>query len=211
MVVVAFAGLARGGKTTCARMFKTWCDKHGLDATICSFAEPMKAAARRIGLSKDNNPTKYREVLQRWGENKRNPNHQPGRSGPNYWVNRMRTHLLNTAAAEKSGYYKLWSYQNENRFKEKVVIFDDLRYLNELDLVMDFKGTAVFVDGASRLKDLDAEWRKHESEALATLYTCGALPDELFDFYITNTSSEKDLAKLVQKLAPIWVDLETVV
>lgn len=211
MIVIAFAGLARGGKTTSAQYMKKWCNSHGLDATICSFAEPMKAAARRIGLSKDNNPTKYREVLQRWGENKRNPAYQPGRSGPNYWVDKMRKHLLRIASDEKKMYYKLYTYHNESSFREKVVIFDDLRYLNELGLVAEFKGTAIFVDGASRIDDLDAEWRKHESEAMATLYTLGQLPDELFDFYVVNEGSERQLKKLIETLAPVWVDLETVV
>jgi hypothetical protein len=76
-------------------------------------------------------------------------------------------------------------------------------------MVQALNGTTVFVDGAPRLKDLHADWRQHESEKLAMLYTFGSLPDEIFDFYVKNDRSEEEFKKIVEALAPAWIDVET--
>lgn len=208
MIVVAFAGLARGGKTTSAQMLRDWCNQHGMDARICSFAELMKKAAVRIGLSKETDPTLYRSTLQRWGENKRNPKYQPGRSGPDYWVNKSMALLMKHAAEERLLYERIDRLDLNNEFKERVIIFDDMRYPNELEAIKSIGGSTVFVDGLSRITDILADWRQHESEAMSVMYTFGALPDETFDYYITNNSSEENLKELINILAPMWLDME---
>lgn len=210
MLVIGFAGLARGGKTTAALHLSEWCKEHDMNPVIYSFAQPMKRAAKRLGLSKDKNPRLYRETLQRWGESRRDPKFRPGISGPDYWVRRCSAELCELSHYEKERYRRLDRFGMNNEFKETVVIFDDLRYANELEMVHSFNGITVFVDGASRIEDLTASWRQHESEKLAMLYTFGAIPD-VFDFYIKNEKSEEEFKQLVDLLAPAWVDVETLI
>jgi hypothetical protein len=210
MHVVGFAGLARGGKTTAARILFDWCKQHGMNPMLYSFAQPMKRAARRVGLDKDTNPELYRTTLQRWGESRRDPQYKPGITGPDYWVNRVLGELVGIQVREQEEYQRIDKLYWNREFKETVVIFDDMRYMNELELVKSLNGTTVFVDGSFRLKDdMGAAWRQHESERLATAYTTMSLPDETFDFYVRNAGSEAEFKELVENLAPAWIDVET--
>jgi hypothetical protein len=206
MHVVGFAGLARGGKTTTARLLFDWCEQNGMNPMLYSFAQPMKRAAKRIGLDKDSDPELYRKTLQRWGESRRDPKYKPGITGPDYWVNRVLVELLEIQIREQSEYSRLDQYGWNRVFKETVVIFDDMRYANEVELVKTLNGTTVFVDGSFRLKDLGAEWRQHESERLATAYTTMSIPYNTFDYYVKNYDSESKLKQLVETSAPVWID-----
>ena len=212
MIVVAFAGLARGGKTTTANLLANWCLEHSLSPTIMSFAEPMKLAAKRLGLDKETEPEKYRKTLQRWGETRRDPNFRPTgkpsrRSGEDYWLRRVAILILQKQLAERDKYAALALLNKEKEHCEKVLIFDDLRYLNELEFIRCIGGTTVFVDGRERIKDIDAPFRQHESEALAAFYTDGLLPDNAIDFLITNDGSLTSLKNLTNRLAPVWLDM----
>ena len=209
MHVIGFAGLARGGKTTAAQFMYKWCMDHGMNPMLYSFAQPMKRAAKRIGLDKDTQPELYRKTLQRWGESRRNPDYKPGITGPDYWVHRVLLELAEIQIDEQTNYARMDRFSWNNEFRETVIIFDDMRYMNELEMVQALNGTTVFVDGALRLNDLDADWRRHESEKLAMLYTFGSLPDEIFDFYVKNDRSEEEFKKIVEALAPAWIDVET--
>lgn len=206
MRIVAFNGLARGGKTTCAEILEKWCVRHGMHPIRCSFADPMKKAARYVGLSKDDNPKLYRATLQRWGENKRNPEYQPGRSGPHYWITRVQKMIMAHAIDERNRFASMSDHGLDSDFKESILIFDDLRYGNELDLVRKMNGITVFVDGVSRIKDLGADWRQHESELLSMAITFGVIDGEIFDYYLPNDGSKERLEQLVDKLAPAWLD-----
>jgi hypothetical protein len=208
MIVIGFAGLARGGKTTAAKFMYDWCLAHDMNPLLYSFAQPMKRAARRIGLDKNKEPEKYRKTLQRWGETRRDPEFRPGISGPDYWINRVLLELAQIQITEQDKYGRMDKFGMNSEFRETVVIFDDLRYMNELEMVNVLNGTTIFVDGASRIKDLDAKWRQHESEKLAMLYTFGAIPD-IFDFYVKNERTEEEFKELVELLAPAWIDVET--
>lgn len=208
MLVIGFAGLARGGKTTAAQFMHQWCMDHGMNPLLYSFAQPMKRAAKRLGLSKENDPHTYRKTLQRWGESRRDPEFRPGITGPDYWVNRVLEDLAVIQLTEQENYKRMDRFSWNSEFKETVIIFDDMRYLNEVEMVQALNGTTIFVDGAARLTDLDAQWRQHESEKLAMLYTAGAIPD-IFDFYIQNDGTEEQFKQLVEYLAPAWIDVET--
>jgi len=206
MRIVAFAGLARAGKTTAAEMFADWCTRHGLNPVRMSFAEDLKKAAAYLRISKETQPKLYRELLQKWGSNKRNPDYQPGRSGPNYWVSRTATNMVRQAHDEKMEYIRHYSLGTEDEWRERVVILDDLRYINELNLMASIDGVTVFVDGLERITDLKAEWRAHESEALATLYTLNQIDEDVFDFLLPNAGGKEELQAKIDKLAPIWLD-----
>lgn len=207
MIIIAFAGLARGGKTTAANAVHRFCTEHDMDPVICSFAAPMKKAAERLGIDKERNPTLYRTTLQRWGETRRDPKFRPGRSGPDYWVNRIIQDLFKMQKDERAHHALLDELGLLEHFKEKVVIFDDMRYLNELNIIKLIGGTTIFVDGAKRLTDVTASWRLHESEEMAMQYTFGDMED-CFDYYITNNAPEVVFNAFVQDITPLWLDME---
>ena len=145
--------------------------------------------------------------MQRWGESRRDPAYKPGITGPDYWVRRAAGLLAKEADKERHEYEQMDKFDFSGEFKEHVIIFDDMRYPNEVELIVNLGGTTVFIDGMARLPDIDAEWRRHESEQLAMLYSFGHLPD-LFDFYVNNNYGEDALKKLVDHLAPAWLDME---
>ena len=206
MKVIAFAGLARAGKTTAARIVAQMYSEMGYKVDLMSFAEPMKRAAARIGLSKDTDPKKYREVLQRWGSSRRDPNYRPGITGPDYWVNRVFVELVDVKFNEKKD-YKRWDAAGAPRlFEERIVIFDDCRYPNEVEMIARINGITVFVDGLSRVTDPLAEWRHHESEQMAWQYTLGGLPDETFDYYLINDGDIDDLTSKLSRHSSIWFE-----
>ena len=209
MKIIAFAGLARGGKTTAAEYLELWCRQHDLNPIRCSFADPIKKAAKRLGIDKEKEPELYRKTLQRWGESRRDPQFRPGVTGPDYWVDRAQKLIENAAKEEARLYNELMRFNLENEFKETVLIFDDLRYLNEADLVKYMLGYTVFIDGSFQPVDLTAAWRQHSSETLAMAYTFGILPDDTFDFYVDNKGTRDNFRDLIEKLAPAWVDVET--
>lgn len=207
MRIIAFNGIARGGKTTCAEFMEDWCNRHDMQPVRCSFADPMKKAAGFLGLSKDKNPDVYRSTLQRWGETRRDPSFRPGKTGPDYWVNRVRELIVKQQFRERLNYKCMDKANCCDMFKETVLIFDDLRYLNELELVKEFNGITVFVDGVVQVSDLLAKWRMHESEAMAMGVTLGIVDgDELFDYYLPNEGSLENLKYLIEQLAPAWLD-----
>lgn len=206
MRIFAFAGLARAGKTTAAHHLAHWCAEKRMTPILASFAGPMKKAAARVGLDKERNPTQYRNTLQRWGENKRNPEYQPGRSGPDYWVRKAERMIQREAEYERQNYEECCKHGLEDEFRERVIIFDDLRYINELNTITKLGGTSVFVDGVDRISDLSAKWRQHDSEALATLVTAGVIESEVFDYFVPNDKTELDLQNRIDRLAPAWFD-----
>lgn len=206
MIIIAFAGVARGGKTTAARCLHSWCLDRNMNPTICSFASPIKKAAAYLGITKEKDPDKYRATLQRWGATRRDPAFRPGVTGPHYWTNKVLAEITSRASEERAVYTKMDRLGFSAEFKETVLIFDDLRYIDELSLIKHIGGTVVFVDGASRISDLLAEWRQHESEALAMSYSFGLLPDEVFDYYIPNRGTEEEFNTTINRVASVWVD-----
>lgn len=206
MRIVAFAGLARAGKTTAAEIFAEWCTRHGMQPVRMSFAEDLKKAAKWLKISKETQPRLYRELLQRWGSQKRDIGHQPGRTGPDFWVNRTARNIIKHAMDERADYNRCCALDLEDSWRERVLIFDDLRYTNELNMMVDLDGVTVFVDGLERITDLRADWRNHESEMLATLVTLGQIDEDVFDFHLPNNQGLEVLRAKIDKLASAWLD-----
>jgi hypothetical protein len=206
MKVIAFAGLARAGKTTAANILAEIYTKNGHDVRIMSFAEPMKRAAKRIGLDKDKDPIKYRDTLQRWGSTRRDPAFRPGVSGPHYWADRVLAELIEMKIEEKHNYMMYDCADAATLFRDKVVIFDDCRYPNEVEMIASINGITVFVDGISRITDPLAEWRHHESEQMAWQYTFGLIPDEMFDYYMVNDGDVNDLRSKLNRHSMTWFE-----
>jgi hypothetical protein len=85
---------------------------------------------------------------------------------------------------------------------EKVVIVDDCRYMNEVAAARDLRALTVFVAaGKRKLPEAQAEWRNHESEALAnSMEDKDKNYTEVFDYVLYNNGTEKQYKdKAIQK------------
>jgi DNA polymerase III delta prime subunit len=144
--IIAFAGLARAGKTTAAKALAEYLnDPNRGDkwAEIVSFAAPLKNSLKSMGVHKENHPEQYRYLAQTIGATMRAVN-------TDWWVN-----LFDSYVSQKSC---------------DVLIIDDMRYLNELQWVIDRGGDVYFVDGSERLNLADPMYT-HESETMAVQMT----------------------------------------
>lgn len=148
MFVLGFAGLAYSGKTTVARyVVDRLRSLYSIEAHSLHFASPIKDALRVAGIAKDLHPKLFRQTAQALGQAARDEN-------PDWWVGltrrRVETILDNDPDA--------------------VIVFDDVRYVNEVDFIESFEcGRVVFVDRPSGL-DLDDPIYSHDSEALAVAH-----------------------------------------
>ena len=178
MKIIAFAGLALAGKTTAAEASAAHLFKQGYNPVIEQFAGPLKRASALLGFVKGGEyDTLYREFCQWAGQRARDEN-------PDWFVNLM-SDRLDVIAQEEADRLTL-SQRDAVLWHETVVLIDDVRFENELELVKRYSGTTVFVSASRRLGDLDADWRRHISERMANLYEAGCLPDETFDMAISN-------------------------
>ncbi len=193
MQIVAFGGLAQAGKTSAMSNLAQWAFDDGYHVERERFAGPLKDASELLGFSKGGPyDEQYRTFCQYTGEMAR-------AITPDWWVRLLQTKLFNTQNREQTQLG-----QAHGPWHETLVIIDDVRYPNEIELVSKWGGICVFVDANRRLTDLDAEWRKHESEQMATDYTLAKLPDELFDYRITNNGTLPQLTAAIVNAAPEW-------
>jgi len=206
--IIGFGGVAKAGKSTAADELAKWCVENGCTPKIMSFAGALKRAAATIGAEKGGPfDALYRRFCQDVGTDMRDPKYAPGITGPDYWVNLMQR-LIRAVAQEEidSMSIDMSAGDNRSRFHERVIIIDDVRFMNEIDLIRRHDGWLVFIDAGRRLTDLDAAWRKHDSEKLAFQYMNGVLPDETFDVSISSNNSEADLRAVIRRMAPLWLN-----
>ena len=159
MKIFAFIGPARAGKTTAADFLEGECNEYGYHVERLSFAAPIKRGCDRVGVSKEADHDEYRKLAQRWGKGRRERN-------PDHYVNKASRTLDRFARVEHEDYIQLMDESLIDCWDETVVIVDDVRYANEVDLLSNRGATLILLDPGNRL-DLNEEWRQHESEALA--------------------------------------------
>jgi hypothetical protein len=148
----------------------------------------------------------YRKAAQFIGtEVFRNPDFLPGITGPNYWCDLMSERLQTLAAGEDARL----SIQNSGPlFRETLVLVDDVRFMNEVEVLRRWGAKLIFIDGYRRLMPtINEPWRNHVSEALATDYTFGRHDDELFDVPITNNDTEASFRRTINRMASHWSGL----
>jgi hypothetical protein len=166
--------------------------------------EAMTIMGARKGGPKDE---LYRKGCQLIGAKFRSSEFVPGITNDNYWVNLMHDNLVHQAVGEDNRL----SMDDGKVWRETLVLIDDCRFTNEIDLLReDWQAKVIFIDAYRRLKkthDMLADWRKHVSENLATDYTMGKMEDELMDYTITNNSSEADFRRGLRMLLPLWTGL----
>jgi hypothetical protein len=190
MQIIGFAGLAQAGKTTAATMLAKDIVDRGFLPVMEHFAGPLKQASEILGFRKGGEwDHLYREFCQFAGQKARS-------ASDDWWVDRFNERVALLREAEVSAPADAWH--------ERVIIIDDLRYPNEVAAVKRLGGLTCFIDGLPRLTDLDAEWRKHESERMATEYSDGKGDDELFDYSMPNAQNLTSLEEKIKIMSPYW-------
>lgn len=196
MKIIGLAGIARAGKTVGSEAIAKALFEEGFTPHIEHFATPLKKSAALLGFDKGSAyDAQYREYCQKVGGAVR-------AWDPHWFVRLMQKRLFNIWEDEQSQLD-----DKDSTWYESVVIIDDVRYQNEIDLIRQSSGRLIFVS-ASRRKTIDmlADWRQHESENLATAYELGQIPDSTFDYTISNNngtqeSYEKSIAALGVQIA----------
>lgn len=193
-------GKARVGKTTLANIVAEYCVNNNFTPRMVPFAYGIKKAAELKGLTKDSNPKEYREFCQNLGESMRIKN-------PDHWVNEWKLKVEEIAKEEQVALNE--QTNNDIPFKERIVIVDDCRYMNEIAAARDYNANTIFVkQGKRKLFEDDGEWRKHESETLANkIEENDKNYLDIFKFKIPNDSSIDVFKKHILKNIPIWFDL----
>lgn len=150
---IGFCGLLTGGKSTSARAVQFLLTPF-YNAKVCSFAYDVYRIAYEFGWDgkKDD---KGRKLLQWVGT-------EVGRNyDPNVWIKyafkRMRSNFI-----------------RENK-ESNVALFDDLRFVNEVEWIKNNKGVIIKVTDN---KTKDTELSKHVSES--------GVPDQFIDYEIRN-------------------------
>ena len=196
MITLLLAGQARVGKTTAATYISNYAKKQEYKPVILPFAQAIKDAASQAGLDKDTNPEEYRKFCQTLGEGKRKEN-------PDHWVDKFKEKWLELYEKDK-----LASQSEDKIWKETVVIVDDCRYLNELNLGKQLGAKTILISrGSRKIQDQDAAWRNHESESMANEYENGNKDyQDIFDYIINNEGTKEDFHHKLKDRLPLWLD-----
>ena len=196
MQLIVIAGKARVGKTTLAKIIAEKSFELGFIPKLMSFASPIKECASKRGLTKEDNPEKYRKFCQELGQSKREED-------PNYWVDILEKNLLSEITEESK------DLDNNKKYWERCVIIDDCRYLNEIEFSEDYDATTIFINSGKRdIPSSNSNWRNHHSEDLANKVEGGHNTyRDLFTHIISNNKEQEDLENLVNPLIPVWLGI----
>jgi len=149
MIVVGLSGKARTGKSHLTRELYDAAERLGWDVQVCPFAGPLKREAAEKGFGKEENPEGYRNYCQTHGAGMR-------ANDPDHWVKKWFEDIKECRRQEDEGMAPL------------LVLVDDVRYQNEVNILREHGGTVCFVKHGTRsIEDPTGEWRQHESEAVA--------------------------------------------
>lgn len=147
MKIVAFAGLARAGKTSAANVFTDLMHLKGQRVVKASFAGPIRDGLEQFGITKAEHGGLYRELAQTVGARCRE-------ESDDWWVS------VTARKAEEAAAYADY------------FVIDDVRYPNEVQYLKDIGAHLVYVDGHKRLGSaLDNPMYLHDSELMARTFT----------------------------------------
>lgn len=197
MQIIMLSGKARVGKTYLAKMIADYSFEMGQIPVLLSLADGIKDAALELGLTKEEKPKEYREFCQKFGVQKRTEDRD-------YWVNVLRNKINDQRSLEAE------ALEEDRSHWERVVIIDDVRFMNEVAFGRELGATQIFISSGTRtLIDSDAEWRNHESEMLANNVEANEKNyEEVFQYYIINEGSKKDLREAAEAWMPVWCGIE---
>ena len=171
MQVIGFAGVARVGKSYATNALKEVAEAAGWHVIVLPFAKPLKDEAEARGYGKESNPEEYRKFCQEHGAEMRAQN-------SNHWLDEWYKMVKDIKTKES----------NDEYGAPVLVISDDVRYENELAAIRGNSGLVVYLTPGDRVLDeADAEWRKHESEALAnSVLGNRKMHEKMFDYFVIN-------------------------
>lgn len=191
MFVLGFGGMAGSGKTTAADFVEIESINLDCKPIRISFADPVREqAAKEAGYTdwrifKNEKHDLYRERCQAIADEGR----------PGKWVDIMNAKLKEIELEEAKC--------TDPLFTERLVIIDDVRFQNELELVKAWAGVSVFVFLGTRTNELaDGKWRAHESEWMNQHVEAGRPDyDDLYTWLVYNDKDEKTFEKkLLERL-----------
>ena len=194
MLIFMLAGKARVGKTTLAKWLSEYAYKNGYTPVILPFAQALKDEAEKAGYSKERNPVQYREFCQTFGSTAR-------KQDPDYWVKKFRDKVKFMYEQEQNALK-----EDASIWHEKVIIVDDCRYMNEVACARDLKALTIFISAGDReLIDHTADWRKHESEAMANNTEAGHKDfKDVFHYNIRNDTTERNFRSKCEEKFDEW-------
>lgn len=194
MLLIMIGGQARVGKTTLAKWLSEYAYNNGYTPVILPFAQALKDEAIARGYSKDSKPEEYRAFCQTLGSEMRSQD-------PDFWVKKFKDKIKFIYDQEKKALN-----EDPDTWHEKVIIVDDCRYMNEVATARDLKALTIFVSAGDReLAEHDAEWRSHESEAMAnSLETNDKNYTEVFDYVVRNDKTERNYKNKVTEKFEEW-------
>ena len=194
MLIIMIGGPARVGKTTLAKWLSEYAYNEGYTPVILPFAQALKDEAEKRGYSKDKNPEEYRAFCQTLGSEARNEDQD-------FWVKKFKEKIKFMYEQEQKALA-----EDPDTWHEKVIIVDDCRYMNEVAAARDLRALTVFVSAGDReLPEAKAEWRTHESEAMANaLESNDKNYTEVFDYVVRNAFSERQYKNKVTEKFEEW-------
>lgn len=197
MIVIMLGGKARVGKTTAANILKVIAENAGMKPVIVPFAKAIKDEASRLGLSKEKEPEKYRAFCQELGEGKR-------KEDPDFWVNKFHETYMTLLEDENKTLDN-----NKKKYKERVILVDDCRYMNEVAYGRKIGAVQVFITHGNRqLEDPNGAWREHESETMANNIEANHKDyKELFQFKLPNDKDMNNFMNLLSQFSMVGFNL----
>lgn len=209
MQIIAAAGLAQCGKTTLAKEISRVAFERGMKPKMMSFAGALKTASASIGASKEEQPALYRKFCQQVGGMMRDPEYVPGVTGPDYWVNLTATEIKKMAEAEGRVIGSHRPPYVGGTFHETVLIFDDVRFGNEVDTLRRMGAVMIYVDRETELPDPNAKFREDVSEKMAyDMKADGDLRMANFAYTVNSTGDMESYLTRVRPFIPVWLGLE---
>jgi len=197
MQIVLIAGQARSGKTTLAKAIAREGFNRGFIPVVELFAMPIKEAAEEKGLCKTENPQEYRKFCQDFGSRCR-------KDDIHFFVRQAEERVKEYAKLEAA------DIAEGKKHWERLIIFDDARYPNELKFGKTVDGITFFISRGDKLPDRHGKWRNHESEYLSRIVDGNGFEshfDDVFDIYIVNDSDEAAIEKDVHKEYANWMGI----
>lgn len=185
MHVIGIGGIAGSGKTTAADYIQIESINFDCKPIRLSFADLVrKEAGERSGyddwrILKEKDPNEYRKLCQSIADDGR----------PSRWVNYMNEKLATIQKQELE--------DDDPVFCERVVIIDDVRYENEIELLKAWHAELIFVfAGDRKVQNANGKWRAHESEWLNQKIEGGSADAEaFFKWSVFNNGSEMQFEK----------------
>lgn len=214
MKLIQIGGIARTGKSVLGRIIADKLFELNYVPILLPFAKALKDEAASLGFSKEGAPLKYRKFCQTHGATARKKN-------PDHWVEKTLESIKYYLTKEDQPFSSGQKY-------EFILIQDDLRYMNEVAMGIGLNSWRIFLSSGNReVEDIDAPWRKHESEELSitldeqvknsigihSLVHCKPSKDnkeptvsELYNVILLNDKTKEDLEIKIERYLQQWLN-----